>query len=113
MKQGYITNLDEIQNKQIKSLDIEQYPYYVTLIYFVPLSSETVISWQMDDLKNLHIIDLGYCIRLTDVWALGNLKNIHKLDLGYCNRLTDVSALVNIPTLHTLKLSDCDQLSWR
>ncbi|XP_039038992.1 disease resistance protein RPV1-like [Hibiscus syriacus] len=68
--------------------------------------------WNEDhqDLVNLRIIDLFYCIKLRKIPNLSRAINLKSLCCRMCESLVELPCLGHLPSLEILDLSDCTNL---
>jgi hypothetical protein len=64
---------------------------------------------QLVGTKEVHIIDLGDCDKVTDT-DLVYLKNVHVVDLSGCHRITD-SGLMNLADSRVIYLHGCHKIT--
>ena len=87
-------------NTKINNIDL----YKFKDLYMLNLSDCTKIT-DVSILGNLHTLNLNDCTNITDVSMLGNL---HTLYIYGCDNITDVSMLRH---LHTLNISWCTKIT--
>ena len=80
-----------------------------SLNFILNLSCSDIIDGHLLYFKNLKIVDISYCTKLTDN-AFVNFKGIHSLDMEGCNQkgITD-KAFNNFKGIHSLNMEGCNQ----
>ena len=100
-----IVNLHVFVNRKLKlKTDNNKYIGEIQRIFDKILLDVYCDSWKnknITTLSDVHTLDLGGCVNITDVSAL---SDVHTLNLSWCRNITDVSALGGV---HTLDLSYC------